>query len=36
MAAAALEKVRAPTLLIVGGNDQDVLELNRSALARLT
>jgi putative phosphoribosyl transferase len=35
MAAAALEKVRAPTLLIVGGNDQDVLVLNRSALARL-
>jgi pimeloyl-ACP methyl ester carboxylesterase len=36
MAAAALEEVRAPTLLIVGGNDQDVLALNRSALARLT
>lgn len=36
MAAAALEKVRAPTLLIVGGNDQDVLALNRSALACLT
>lgn len=36
MAAAALEEVRAPTLLIVGGNDQDVLALNRSALACLT
>lgn len=35
LAAAGLEKVRAPTLLIVGGNDPDVLSLNRAALARL-
>jgi pimeloyl-ACP methyl ester carboxylesterase len=27
--------VRAPTLLIVGGHDYDVLDLNRAALARL-
>jgi len=27
--------VRAPTLLIVGGNDRDVLGLNRTALAQL-
>lgn len=31
-----LADVRAPTLLIVGGNDEIVLELNRDALARLT
>jgi pimeloyl-ACP methyl ester carboxylesterase len=31
-----LEKVRAPTLLIVGGQDHQVLELNRAAAARLT
>lgn len=30
-----LALVRAPTLLIVGGNDQTVLELNRSAQRRL-
>ncbi len=30
-----LEQVRAPTLLIVGGNDQDVLELNEIALGKL-
>lgn len=35
LAGLALEKVRAPTLLIVGGNDPEVLELNRMALARL-
>ncbi|MEK1891283.1 MAG: dienelactone hydrolase family protein [Phyllobacterium sp.] len=35
LAAAAVAKVRAPTLLIVGGNDHDVLVLNRSALTRL-
>ena len=28
-------RVRAPTLLIVGGNDVQVIELNRAALARL-
>jgi hypothetical protein len=27
--------VRAPTLLIVGGADREVLELNRAAAARL-
>jgi len=32
---AALGAVRAPTLLIVGGADEEVLELNRRALARM-
>jgi dienelactone hydrolase len=36
LAGPALPEVRAATLLIVGGNDRQVLELNRSALARLT
>jgi len=31
----ALEKVQSPTLLIVGERDETVLELNRSAYARL-
>ena len=31
----ALGLVRAPTILIVGGNDHDVLNLNRSAQARM-
>lgn len=31
-----LSEVRAPTLLIVGGYDVDVLELNRSALRQMT
>ena len=31
----ALPDVVAPTLLIVGGHDEDVLELNRQALALL-
>jgi putative phosphoribosyl transferase len=35
LAGAALEGVRAPTLLIVGGRDTVVLELNRAAAARL-
>lgn len=35
LAGASLEKVRAPTLLIVGGNDLTVLELNREAMTRL-
>jgi putative phosphoribosyl transferase len=35
LAGAALAEVRAPTLLIVGGHDQDVLSLNRRALAQL-
>jgi putative phosphoribosyl transferase len=33
--AEGLERVRAPTLLIVGGADDLVLDLNRAALARL-
>ncbi len=32
----ALPKVRAPTLLIVGGADEEVLELNRWAAAQMT
>jgi putative phosphoribosyl transferase len=35
LAGAALDKVRAPTLLIVGGVDFGVIELNEQALARL-
>jgi dienelactone hydrolase len=35
LAGSALALVRAPTLLIVGGNDPDVLDLNRGALAEL-
>jgi putative phosphoribosyl transferase len=35
LAGDALPLVRAPTLLIVGGNDPDVLALNESALQRL-
>jgi alpha-beta hydrolase superfamily lysophospholipase len=35
LAAGALARVRAPTLLIVGGRDTTVLELNRAALAEL-
>jgi dienelactone hydrolase len=35
LAADALERVEAPTLAIVGGNDPVVLELNRQALARM-
>jgi pimeloyl-ACP methyl ester carboxylesterase len=35
LAGEALAQVRAPTLLIVGGNDEAVLELNREALAQL-
>jgi len=36
LADAALAKVRAPTLLIVGGADEEVLELNRWAAAQMT
>ena len=36
LAGAALGKVRCPTLLIVGGADLTVLDLNRSALRALT
>lgn len=35
LAGSALAEARTPTLLIVGGADQDVLALNRRALARL-
>ncbi len=35
LAADVLDRVRAPTLLIVGGRDVAVLELNRQALAAL-
>jgi putative phosphoribosyl transferase len=35
LAQGALEKVTAPTLLIVGGNDAGVLDLNREAARRL-
>jgi putative phosphoribosyl transferase len=36
LAAGALGRVQAPTLLIVGSRDRDVLGLNREALARLS
>ena len=36
LAGAALGQVRAPTLLIVGGRDEQVLELNRAAAAAMT
>jgi putative phosphoribosyl transferase len=35
LAAGSLARVRAPTLLLVGGEDDEVLELNRGALERL-
>ena len=35
LAGPALADVRAPTLLVVGGHDQQVLELNRAAQAQL-
>jgi dienelactone hydrolase len=35
LAGAALPRVQAPTLLIVGGDDEPVVEMNRAALARL-
>jgi putative phosphoribosyl transferase len=35
LAGGALRKVRAPTLLIVGGNDQHVIELNQAVLEEL-
>lgn len=35
LAGEALSAVRAPTLLIVGGDDEVVIEMNRSALAHL-
>jgi pimeloyl-ACP methyl ester carboxylesterase len=36
LAGAALPSVVAPTLLIVGGNDEPVIELNREAMAHMT
>ena len=36
MAHDALGAVRAPTLLIVGGDDEAVIELNRQALQKLS
>ncbi|HWT17896.1 MAG TPA: hydrolase, partial [Variovorax sp.] len=35
LAGQALERVRAPTLLIVGGNDGPVIDMNWQALAAL-
>jgi putative phosphoribosyl transferase len=35
LAGEALRSVEAPTLLIVGGNDEPVISMNRTALARL-
>jgi putative phosphoribosyl transferase len=36
LATSALEKVRAPTLMIVGGNDQVVSELNKQAMEQMS
>lgn len=36
LAGESLERVAAPTLLIVGGRDEAVIEMNHEALARLT
>jgi len=36
LAGAALPKVKAPTLLIVGGNDEPVIHLNEQALAKMS
>jgi dienelactone hydrolase len=35
LASAALARVRAPTLLIVGGDDTPVIQMNRSAMERM-
>ncbi len=35
LAGASLARVKAPTLLVVGGDDVEVLSLNRLALQRL-
>jgi pimeloyl-ACP methyl ester carboxylesterase len=35
LALPSLDRVKAPTLLIVGGNDFPVIEMNREALARI-
>src|SRR5688572_15126642 len=36
LAGRALSRVRAPTLLIVGGNDVPVIQMNRAAMAQMT
>jgi alpha-beta hydrolase superfamily lysophospholipase len=36
LAKEALDKVQAPTLLIVGGQDEAVLQLNRRAMLQMT
>jgi len=36
LAGAALSEVQAPTLLIVGGDDLQVIDLNKDAMARMT
>ncbi|HEX6199984.1 MAG TPA: dienelactone hydrolase family protein [Thermoanaerobaculia bacterium] len=36
LAGAALERVLAPTLLLVGGRDEPVIDLNRRAMERMT
>lgn len=36
LAGKALRRVKAPTLLIVGGNDEQVIDLNREAMAQMT
>ena len=33
---ASLSKVKAPTLLIIGGNDKPVIEMNKEAFQRLS
>jgi putative phosphoribosyl transferase len=35
LAGEALRRIRAPTLLIVGGADEEVIELNRDAMSRM-
>jgi len=35
LAAEALPRVQAPTLLIVGGDDTEVIALNRAAMSRM-
>eukprot|EP01112_Ceratiomyxa_fruticulosa_P015584 TRINITY_DN459_c0_g2_i2.p1 TRINITY_DN459_c0_g2~~TRINITY_DN459_c0_g2_i2.p1 ORF type:complete len:229 (+),score=33.77 TRINITY_DN459_c0_g2_i2:289-975(+) len=35
LAGAALSKIQAPTLLIIGGNDYDVIKLNEQALSKM-
>src|SRR5438874_12998354 len=35
LAGSALPNVKAPTLLVVGGDDREVIQLNREALAKM-